>query len=1326
MKFNLKIVLLTVSVTLAAGGMLSMGVVEHMRGVMFSALQKHGEQIAVALSETQIARLGDRDTAAMTEALRRVTASGSDLAYIYLTDFHGEVFAHTFKGELPEAVRQRKSDQATDGIHRKWLSLNGMPVLEISRQLLPGMDSRIHVGLNAEDAWAELGWARWHILGAAFLIGIALSAMIVLLSQRLSRPIQRLAEQMRAYGRGEAVDVDETLSIHGAMGVESLAKSFNSMMAQRECIQEQLRSERNFIDEVLDHAGVMMLVLDKQGHIRRFNRACETLTGYSFAEVEGRFVWDFLLLPEERDKVKAEAFKMLAENPQAIEGRYTNHWLSKTGHKHLVEWYNSVLLDTQGRMEYIISIGVDVTERRRVEADLRRFKTTLDMTQDCVFMFHPDSLQFFYVNQGATTQVGYSAEELMQMSPVDIKPDYDEAGFREILAPMLAGARPTVSFETRHRHKDGRDLDVEIFLQYVAPADEPPRFIAIVRDITQRKHTERQIQRLAAIVENAPDFIGISDVEGHALFLNEAGRSLVGIRDDDHFHGTCVPDYFPLSDRDRVVNEIIPAVMTKGRWDGEIHFQHFQSGKQIPVWFDIFSINDPQTGKPLSFATVTQDITERKRAEEKLRRAYGENRVVTQAIHDNLYMIDDNGRTLWWNQQVEKSTGLDAATIRGMHGAEFFVEEDRPMVVEAIKRVVSHGYAEVEARLITPKGPVYYQYNGVTVQDEDGRFIGIAGVGRNISERKQAEQALLESKQQLEYRSSILEVVNQLTQRLHATLEVEAIALATVEGLKSFSRASLIAFYRAELETGRLKLVTSHGFADDHVALITDLPMDGCAAGLALKQREMLVHTDVQGDPRLYPAFKPVLQRLGMRSMISLPLYYREDSLGAIQVLHADAAALTTLDLDTYRAIGQAVALALANALQQDELEERVEHRTAQLAAAKEEAERANQAKSEFLSRMSHELRTPMNAILGFSQLLECDTNSPLSPTQHESVHEILHAGTHLLDLINEVLDLARIEAGKLTVSRETVALVPLLDECQALISPLAEVRGIRFVKAYKDCDFSVLADRTRLKQVLLNLLSNAVKYNRDRGEVSIACAAVNHCIEIRVTDTGTGLDARQQARLFAPFERLDADKAAIEGTGIGLALSKRLMELMEGEIGVQSTPGSGSTFWVSLPMVESDPEESMAFAAGPQHIKNNKRTQPLLNVLCIEDNPANLRLIERILSRRDDVHLLSAYDARLGLELARAHRPVLILLDINLPDMDGYEVMECLRTDAATRDLPVVAISANAMPKDLERGKAAGFYDYLTKPIDVSKFLQLVDGVIRRHEDAVPGRAKG
>lgn len=543
-------------------------------------------------------------------------------------------------------------------------------------------------------------------------------------------------------------------------------------------------------------------------------------------------------------------------------------------------------------------------------------------------------------------------------------------------------------------------------------------------------------------------------------------------------------------------------------------------------------------------AELQVTVAEREQAERALQRAYGENRAVTEAVNDNLFMVDPAGRLVWWNRHAEVSTGRSAQQLRGLPASELFDERDRAAVAEAVARVLKDGQGIVEARLLTVAGPVDHQFNGVRVLDAQGRLLGIASSGRDISERKRSEEAL---------------------------------------------------------------------------------------------------------------------RRLN------------------------------------------------------EELEERVAHRTTQLLAAKDEAERANLAKSDFLSRMSHELRTPMNAVLGFAQLLEMDGNTARPDEQRDFARHIRRAGEHLLALINDVLDLAQVESGKLSVRLEPVALAGVIDECLELVRDRARARGIALAVQADDGSAQVFADRIRLKQVILNLLSNAVKYNREQGSVRLAWHADGAQLRLGITDTGAGLSADQVARLFVPFERLDAHNIAVEGTGIGLALSKHLTRLMGGEIGVDSRPGVGSTFWIALPQALA----AELPAPGPGEQGEAPRQAPAASadrprdVLCIEDNAANMMLIEQTLARHADMRLIAAADADSGLALARTQRPDLILLDINLPGIDGWAVMARLQADASTRGIPVVAITANAMPRDLERGRTAGFAAYLTKPLDIAHFDHVLEQVL-------------
>jgi signal transduction histidine kinase/ActR/RegA family two-component response regulator len=398
------------------------------------------------------------------------------------------------------------------------------------------------------------------------------------------------------------------------------------------------------------------------------------------------------------------------------------------------------------------------------------------------------------------------------------------------------------------------------------------------------------------------------------------------------------------------------------------------------------------------------------------------------------------------------------------------------------------------------------------------------------------------------------------------------------------------------------------------------------------------------------------------------------------------------------------------------ELEQRVIDRTQALAAANEalqkarhEAERANLAKSEFLSRMSHDLRTPLNAILGFAQLLIGEENEV---DRAEYARQILSGGRHLLELINEVLDIARIESGQLSLSPEPVYVTEVARQVLDLVAPLAAAQNIRLVLEPDPCnDLPVIADRQRFAQILVNLVSNAVKYNRPAGSVTLKCAhEADKRLRISVTDTGAGIPPEKLKLLFQPFERLGADSTSIEGTGLGLALSRGLAAAMRGTMGVESEVDRGTTFWLELPVSEAAPSAAPELADAP---RADVRRDVSGTILYIEDNQSNVRLMERILRRRPSVKLLHAASGSTGITMARQHRPTAIFLDLHLPDVPGEEVLRRLWEDHTLRPIPVAVLSADAMAGQMRRLKAGGAAAYLVKPLDIGEVLSLVDKML-------------
>ena len=439
----------------------------------------------------------------------------------------------------------------------------------------------------------------------------------------------------------------------------------------------------------------------------------------------------------------------------------------------------------------------------------------------------------------------------------------------------------------------------------------------------------------------------------------------------------------------------------------------------------------------------------------------------------------------------------------------------------------------------------------------------------------------------------------------------------------------------------------------------------------------------------------------------------REDVVAAAEVAMRTAAAMRVTADGHMLMLQQANERLVIATIEAQKLADQLQIAKSQMETAKFVAEKANLAKSDFLSRMSHELRSPLHAVLGFAQLMET-ASPPPTATQAANIAQILQAGWHLLALIKEILDLSGIGAGKVALALEPVALAEVLAECQDMMEAEAQARGIRMDFRHFDAPTFVWADRVRLKQIFVNLLSNAVKYNVERGTIAVAVTAISReRVRISVTDSGEGLNPEKLAQLFQPFNRLGQETGFVAGTGIGLVVARQLAELMGGTLGVSSIAGAGSVFWVELLTTPTQElEVGGVDPSGATRVPGPVGT-PVRTVLYIEDNPSNLELVAQLIARRSDLRLLTAVNGTLGIELARASRPDVILMDMKLPGISGIEALEILREDPTMAHIPVVAVSANAGPKDISRGLAAGFFAYLTKPIAVTEFMDALDATL-------------
>lgn len=571
---------------------------------------------------------------------------------------------------------------------------------------------------------------------------------------------------------------------------------------------------------------------------------------------------------------------------------------------------------------------------------------------------------------------------------------------------------------------------------------------------------------------------------------------------------------------------------------------------------------------------------------------------------------------------------------------------------------------------------------------------------RDVARRQLAEEHLTRSVDRLEVLRSIANGILSAETR-------EEIATVALEKLLPLARCDGGTVVLIEEETDSLHLIAVDRQASERLPVGTHLPMsaiDGFPGGLQAMRSPVPYFVDLMSLEDPSPAIQARISE-GSRTVLIAPISSDGRMIGFLSLQKRSSEAPREDEMET----ASQVADSLAIALMQQHLRQQESLRT-QLEDARREADRANMAKSDFLARMSHELRTPMNAIIGFAQLLEL---AETDPDNIDSLDQISKAGRHLLTLINEVLDITRIEAGALSLSVEAVGVDEVIAETIELLRPLATQEGISLAVRENGDERYALADRQRLKQILLNLGGNAIKYNRRAGSVFITVDDDAEHTSIFVRDTGHGISPAQAEKLFEPFERLGADQRGIEGTGLGLALSQGLAAAMHGEITVAATGEEGSTFRLVLQRADA-PEPSLPIVAAEQTAtaapNGVQRT-----VLYIEDNPANLRLVEKIFRRRPGLQLLTSDEGRAGIELARTRAPALILLDMHLPDLDGEQVLAHLQQDPATASIPVVALSAEATRGTIERFLAAGGVDYITKPIDVSAFLRVVDSILGR-----------
>jgi PAS domain S-box-containing protein len=849
--------------------------------------------------------------------------------------------------------------------------------------------------------------------------------------------------------------------------------------------------------------------------------------------------------------------------------------------------------------------------------------------------------------------------------------------------------------------------------------------------LRQRQRDEEALRESAEltrlVLSNALDAVITIDDRGRILSWNPQAERVFGWSGED-VHG-------------RLLSEtIVPAQYREAHERGLEHFRATGEGPALGRRLELSALRRDGSEFPIEltitalraqgatrFSAFVRDTTERSRAEGARRESEASFRLLFASnplpmwVFDvaTLYFLEVNGAAVaQYGYAREEFLRMRVSDIRP------------PEDLLRFERIVAELAAGAQDTVVRHAGTGRHRFKDGRIREVDVVSHSIVFGGRraalvvvyDVTELRAAERSLAKSNERLQ----ILHEIDRGLISADPPAAIAGAALRRLRPLLGALRAS-VAIFDLPAGRGEWLAVEVRGRAGLGRGARVRFPLATLGDIAALRKGEVQLVEDIAAEPTR-PLAKEILAE-GIRAFLVVPLIAGGELIGSLNFGNGEPGPFGAEEVGIARDVGTQLAIALAQARlleqvqrQAEELERRVDERTLALSGsnarleeeigerrrAEAVADRANQAKSAFLSRMSHELRTPLNAILGFAQLLDMDL---LEEDARESLGQILRAGRHLLGLINEVLDISRIETGQLPMSLEPVFVSDLLQVAIDLVRPLAETRGITVPRQLASASLYVLADRQRLQQVLLNLLSNAVKYNSPGGRVELSCEEVSGArARIAVTDTGPGIAPDKIARLFTPFDRLGAEATTEEGTGLGLTLSKHLAEAMAGTLTVDSQLGKGTTFACELPIAMPPPESSDLPTESEPALAVESADQAPMLVLYIEDNLSNLRLVERIAARRPYVRIVPAMQGRLGLELAREHRPDLILLDRHLPDMEGDEVLRLLLGNPVTAGIPVVILSADASPNRVQALLGQGARAYLTKPFDVSEFLTLLD----------------
>ena len=1078
---------------------------------------------------------------------------------------------------------------------------------------------------------------------------------------------------------------------------------------------------------ILNSANFSSIATDEKGVIQIFNVGAERMLGYAALEVMNKITPAEISDPQEviaRAKALSvelgtqiePGFEALVfKASRGIEDIYELTYIRKDGSRFPAVVSVTALRDAQNAIIGYLLIGTDNTARKQAEEALLK----AGALQKAIF----DSANFSSIatdakgviqifNVGAERMLGYAALEVMnKITPADISDPQEviaraqalsielgtqiEPGFDALVFKARRGIEDI--YELSYIRKDGSRFPAVVSVTALRDDENAIiGYLLIGTDNTARKQVEAERQQLLEVqdqtnqqlkrtnlvlreseeklsvtLNSIGDAVIATDAQARVTLLNPLAEKLTGWTQGEAA-GRPVNDIFCIINKETRQPAAIPVMATleHGTIQGLANHTVLiaRDGSECDIADSCAPIRD-RDAQVIGAVLVFRDVTGEYAAQQAIRDSAALIQTILNTVVDGIITVHAHGGIIETvNPAAERMFGYAATELVGQAFSLLIPELER-------------GQRE---------GDVSLAHYGANAEAQ------AAGQGREVQgQRKDGSLFPMEmavSEMLLGGQRYFTGILRDITTRKHVDDERD----------KLDQRLRDQQFYTRSLIESNVDAL----MATDPAGVITDAnkqmeALTGCTRDELIGAPFKNFFTDPQ---RAEAGIKRVLNEKKV-SNYELTVQARD---GHQTVVSYNATTIYDRDRKL-----QGVFAAARDVTERNLLDQALQDTNVKLDSARQTAEKANLAKSDFLSSMSHELRSPLNAILGFAQLMESSTPEP-TIVQRGSIDQILRAGWYLLELINEILDLALIESGKLSLSLEPMSLPEVLLDAQAMIAPQAKKGGIRINFPDFDGPCFVEADRTRLKQVLINLLSNAIKYNREGGTVEVIChVASPERVRISVHDHGDGLSPEKLTQLFQPFNRLGQEAGTEEGTGIGLVVSKRLVDLMGGEIGAFSRVGVGSEFWFELNLVEAPGLVGAVDMPSARVAALTEGSAAMRTLLYVEDNRANKELMEQLIGRRPDLRLLAASDGLQGIALARSEQPDAILMDINLPGISGLQALKLLREDPRTARIPVMALSANAMPHDIEKGLAAGFFHYLTKPIKVVEFMAALDATL-------------